>query len=311
MTIGIAAYGPRAGMAVLKALAAVEAIGAGAIGGYISLVAIGIDGVLHRLEAQRGGTSTILSAPLPVEIATARHAVLMSSGPDRPAPLSQFTPGDAKVGLITGHRFPNMPGETGMPLNEEVLHRMLGGELASKAVAAVLEGNPLADAGLIALSVNGEIALGDTVLLQDFPDRGRAQLGNLDEGAVVAVLHNGIAPYRGLALVAAEIALSCMTDPPDEIISVQLTAGTPVVAGRSNAVIVDDNRRVTALQVKDERKASGRWSFGLGYRTAVIDCRGRALGNVLFESFLVADAGVLQSVDGVAQKALDVVPSTD
>ncbi len=52
---------------------------------------------------------------MPTVFAHARHAALMSSGPNRPSPLAQFTPGDARVGLVTGHRLPNTVGAGGDP----------------------------------------------------------------------------------------------------------------------------------------------------------------------------------------------------
>ena len=90
MTIGIAAHGPNAGLAVVRALAAVEAIGRGAIGGFVSLVAIGVDGRIERAVIQRGGSATLFGAAghVPSSIATSRVVGLMSSGPDRPEPLS-------------------------------------------------------------------------------------------------------------------------------------------------------------------------------------------------------------------------------
>ena len=129
MTIGIAVYGPMAGLATFKALQAVERVGRGAIGGFASFVAITADGALLRSETQRGGTATLFTAgeticALPPQaFAEAPWAALMSSGPDRPAPLSQFTPGRAGVGLVSGHRLPNMPGADGLPINRAVLDR--------------------------------------------------------------------------------------------------------------------------------------------------------------------------------------------
>ncbi len=60
MTIGIAAYGPNAGQAIIDALRAAEAVGHGAISGFVSMVVIGEDGELHRIETQRGGTQGLL-----------------------------------------------------------------------------------------------------------------------------------------------------------------------------------------------------------------------------------------------------------
>ncbi|MFP4126312.1 MAG: DUF6963 family protein, partial [Alphaproteobacteria bacterium] len=122
MTIGIAATGAGAGLAVFAALRAVERVGRGAIGGFASFVAISEAGELVQAETQRGGTATLFVdgeatgvAP-PAAVAQARFAAVMSSGPDRPPPLARFTPGDAAVGLVSGHRLPNMPGVDGAPL---------------------------------------------------------------------------------------------------------------------------------------------------------------------------------------------------
>ena len=116
MTIGIAAYGPNAGQAIIDALRAAEVVGHGAISGFVSMVVIGEDGELHRIETQRGGTQGLLKGgEMPTHFMRARHAALMSSGPDRPSPLAQFTPGDARAGLVTGHRLPNTVGAAGSP----------------------------------------------------------------------------------------------------------------------------------------------------------------------------------------------------
>jgi len=124
VTIGIAAHGPNAGLAIVKALAAVEAVGRGAIAGFVSFVAITAAGGIHRAVTQRGGSTALFDGDvqsIPAEIAAAETACLMSSGPDRPEPLSQFTSADPRIGLVTGHRMPNTIGVSGVNLNDEVL----------------------------------------------------------------------------------------------------------------------------------------------------------------------------------------------
>ena len=115
MTIGIAVHGPQAARAALAGLEAVEAVGRGAIGGFVSLSVITPGRKLIDLGVQRGGAQAMLAQPGMAQTDGARLAVLMSSGPDRPEPLSQFTPCDPAAGLITGHRLPNMPGPDGIP----------------------------------------------------------------------------------------------------------------------------------------------------------------------------------------------------
>src|SRR3546814_1977272 len=98
---------------------------------------------LFRSDTQRGGTATLVGAKgtPPPAFASARLVALISSGPDRPEPLMQFTPADAAVGMVTGHRLPNTPGVDGRPLNLAVLARLQQGETPRQAVEAVLAAN--------------------------------------------------------------------------------------------------------------------------------------------------------------------------
>src|SRR5690606_22937806 len=124
MTIGIAAHGPNAGLAVMRALAAVEAVGRGAIGGFVSFVALTEKGGAEWRSVQSGGSAALFGAgqhSMPSVLARARNAAVMSSGPNRPEPLCQFTPALEHVGLVTGHRMPNTIGVNGINLADEVL----------------------------------------------------------------------------------------------------------------------------------------------------------------------------------------------
>jgi len=94
MTIGIVAHGPRAGLAIVRALRAIEAVGRGAIGGFVSFVSIASDGSVERAETQRGGTIGLFpngeTEGSAASLMEAPTAGLMSSGPDRPEPLIPF-----------------------------------------------------------------------------------------------------------------------------------------------------------------------------------------------------------------------------
>ncbi|MET0745480.1 MAG: hypothetical protein ABWY78_19065 [Microvirga sp.] len=298
MTIGIAAYGPRAGQAILEGLRAAESIGRGAIGGFVSFAAIGEDGRLHRAETQRNGAQCLFGGEaLPAHLARARHAVLMSSGPDRPAPLAQFTPGDPLVGLVTGHRLPNTPGAAGIALNEEVLRRMGQGSTPSEAVERVVRDNPHVDGGLIALALDGEVHARDTAYVERFPDRGGVVLGSREQGGIVAVLHNAIRPYRSLALLVAETVLDTMapTNQPDGVVG--FAAGVPIAIGPESAIHVDAAFSVLSLALRDPRYLSGRWSLGLGPMAPIL-MNGTVVAHALYEPYLVIDAGRLETMDG-------------
>jgi hypothetical protein len=300
MTIGIAAFGPNAGRAVWQGLRAVAQVGRGAIGGYASCVAIRADGEVLRAETQRGGASALLDAhgALPEELAAAPFAGVMSSGPDRPEPLSQFTPADGAVGLVTGHRMPNDRGASGMRLNDEVLVLMRAGLDPEAAIGRVVAANPDADAGLVALDRQGRLGAADTPHVMKRGDRGMARLVSPCGRAGVAVLHNAILPHRPLAALAAEVALDVML-PPDRVDGwITVEAGTPL--GRAEGaswLAVDAADRVTGILLDRPRLLRGTWSLGIGHEPE-LRRDGRCVGVVLYEPYMVIEDGVLRSADG-------------
>ncbi len=308
MTIGIAAYGPDAGRAVLRALAAVEAVGRGAVRGFVSFVVLTAVGDVRRFDTQRGGGGALFPgglAAMPAAVAQARVAGLMSSGPDRPEPLSQFTPALASVGLVTGHRMPNTVGVNGMLLNEEVLDLMRGGASPEEAIGLVIAANPSVDAGIIALSAAGAVHAADTPRVQRRGDVGRALLRSANGEAVVAVLHNSIRPLRPLASLAAEVALDEMVpdDRPDAWITFR--SGAPVTSGRVNGVDVAEDGSVRAIIVDDEKFLGGRWSLGMGYEAHVLRGR-RTVATMLYEPYMVVENGRLRLIDGESILAVPI-----
>jgi hypothetical protein len=298
MTIGIAAFGDRAGQAIIDGLAAAEAVGRGALHGFVTLVTIGPDGRLHRAEVQDGGVRALLAGrPVPDPIANAPLAGLMSSGPNRPAPLSQFTPADPNVGLVTGHRFPNSRGARDRPLNLEILDLMRRGFAPEAALAKVIADNPQADAGFIALSRDNRLHAENTPHLLGFGDAGRA-IGRLGDGnAGVAVLHNAISPHGSLAALVVEVALSAMGASRAPDCAIAFSVGVPILISDRNAILLDDGAQVQAVTTHDKRYASGSWSFGLGYQAEVYR-RDVLIGTALYEPFLRAEDGKIASIDG-------------
>lgn len=301
MTIGIVAFGPHAGLAVFKALQAVERVARGSIGGYASFVAVTADAVL-RHETQRGGTGTLFTAgestgldPDPAT-AAARLAGVMSSGPDRPEPLAQFTPAAAGVGLVTGHRLPNMPGADGVPLNSAVLDLMRGGTDAPEAVDRVLDGNPGADAGLIAGSLAGAAYARNSDRVMQRPDLGQAR--RVAGGSVVAILHNAIRPVAPLADLAAEVALDVMLRRGESDGEIEVRAGTPVVAGSENRVLVGPELVATEIQTSDGRLVTGRWNCAAIYLGARVVQDGTELGTTMTEPNMVVENGRVVSMSG-------------
>jgi len=301
MTIGILASGPQAGLAVFRALRAVEQVGQGAIGGFASFVALDGERLL-RHETQRGGTSTLFTAgertggEPDAATAAARLAGVMSSGPDRPVPLSQFTPAATGIGIVTGHRLPNAGGRNGVPLNTAVLDLMGSGCSPKDAVDQVLESNPEADAGLIAGNLGGRLYSRNSSRVAERPDLGHA--GRVVGDVAVEVLHNAIHPVMPLADLAAEIALDVMLRRFEPDGEVTLRAGTPVVLGEKNRVLVDEDLVVLEVQSNDPRIIAGSWNCAAVYLGSCVVKSGAEIGVTLSEPNIILEDGRLVTMSG-------------
>lgn len=319
MTIGIAVRGPMAGLAAFEALAAVERIGRGAIGGFVSFVALTADGRLLRVETQRGGTKTLFTdgeetgVQPPPDIAEAPLAGLMSSGPDRPVPLSQFTPAAPNVGIVTGHRLPNMQGADGVALNQAVLTRMQAGGPAVLAAEHVLEQNPDADAGIIALGLEGEAFAGNSDHVQRRGDLGRTLVGDPSSGAVVAVLHNAIHPHHVLSDLAASVALDIINPLDRADFSIEITAGTSIEIGDENVVHIDDDGQALRIAVTQSSWLGPRRDGAVIGFAAMVSHGGRVIGQTVTEPYTVVENGCLVSLSGrdavtIGVRAVDEPP---
>jgi hypothetical protein len=302
MTIGIAAVGPGAGMAVFDALGAVERVGWGAIGGFVTFVALTGRGELLRFETQRGGTATLFidgektGVVPPKIVADAVMAALMSSGPDRPEPLSQFVAAASGAGIVTGHRLPNAPGVSGIPVNEAALSLMRSGKSARQAVKSVLAENPKADAGLIAIDAGGAIFSANSERVQDRPDLGHARAAT--GGSVVEVLHNAIHPIGSIAQLAADIALEAMIPTTKSDGWVNVTIETPLSFGPEDCVIIGENGNALEIITTDERILKGRWNCAAIYLGSMVKRDGRVLGQTVFEPNVVVADGRILSMSG-------------
>lgn len=302
MTIGIAASGPRAGLAIFRALGAVERIARGAIGGFVSFAAITADGRLVRFETQRGGTTTLFvdgertGVDPPSWVAQAPVAALMSSGPDRPEPLSQFVAGDAGAGLVTGHRLPNRSGSAGMPVNQQVLQYLVDGHAPQAAVNAVLDASPQADAGLIAVDLQGCLYARNSARVATRPDLGGVRRETDD--AVVEVLHNAIHPVAAVAHLAAELALDIMQPRfnPDAWLAIH--AGIPVEAGKQAAVLVDADLQAVRVVTTDPDLLLNVQGGSALYIGAAVLRDGQRIGTLIEESYVLLEDGIIRSLSG-------------
>jgi len=312
MTIGIAVSGPMAGLAAFMALRAVEHVARGAVGGFVSFVVLSDEDQLLAAKTQRGGTATLFTESEatgtlpPPAFATARLAGLMSSGPNRPEPLIQFTPSDPTAGIVTGHRLPNMPGSAGVPLNLAVLERLRRGEMPRAAVEAELAANPRADAGIIALARDGSLYAADSALVSRRDDRGSYLGEDAKTGARCAVLHNSIFPVAPLAPLAAAIAFDAMAPADQADFHVTVAAGTPLALGEESCLQIGAGGRVSQITVADPIWLGGCHHGAALPHGAAVWRDGQLIGRVIFEPYCVVENGILRSLSGLDEAIVAV-----
>ncbi|MGR3805636.1 DUF6963 family protein [Marinibacterium profundimaris] len=294
MTVGIAVYGPGAARAALAGLEAVEAVGRGAIGGFVSLSVLLEDGTLFDLGTQRGGAQALLALPGFARTRGARHAVLMSSGPDRPDPLSQFTPGDPAVGLLTGHRLPNMAGPDGHPPNLVALTAMGAGASPSVAIETALSADPELDAGLIAMNLAGDIALLNSASVGARDDIGAAHFTG--DGIAAAVLHNTIFPHHALA----DLAVSAIRDsmaPGDAAPNLGTALGQRVHPGPCRALLVGSGG-IEGFEAPGAQWQRPEWEGCPVRRGDPAMAGGEVVGRVVAEAYCILRDGTVTGTRG-------------
>jgi hypothetical protein len=304
VTIGIGAYGPGAGLAVYLGLRAAERVGSGAIGGFATFAAITADGALLRHETQRGGSRTLFldgettGVPPPVEVAEAIAAAVISSGPERPAPLSQFLAADGGAGLVTGHRLPNGPSVDGNPLNAEALGHLARGLSAEVAVNAVIDRNPEADVGLIAVDLKGGAFFRNSARVARRPDLGHARLEDAGAGAVVEVTHNAIRPGPAVAAIVAATAMHSMAGRVEAYGWVTIEAGIPVELAEEDAVHCGDDLVATRVTTTDPILVRGRQVGAAIYLHSAVYRGPERLGLTLFEPIVTIEDGRIVEMSG-------------
>lgn len=300
MTIGIAAFGTAAGRAILAGLAAVEAVGAGEIRGFGVFRAISPDGTLIDAETQDGGATALRAAlqahGLLAAAETAAVAALISSGPDRPEPLTQFLPGSS-AGLVTGHRLPNTRGADWVALNLAALRRLQAGESPESALSTVVTGNPEVDAGLIAVAP-GALAVAETARVLRRNDRGRALLVLPGGAAGVAVLHNAIQPFEGLAQLAAGVARTVLEAALPPLPAFRIAAGTRIALGTEDGVWLDGDGAVQRIAGGNPGLTLYRgWTSSAVYLGTPVHQGGRRVGITVGEARCRLDRGLVEAVD--------------
>ena len=301
MTIGVAASGPRAGAAVREAVLGAELLGRGAIGGFAVFAVLDARGDLQYCETQRGGIGQLAIPPAWLD---ARTAAIISSGPDRPEPLIQFLAGASQLGLVTGHRLPNRAGEDGIPLNTAVLDRLALGQSAQQAVDAVLANHPEVDAGLIAITANGELGWGNSARVARRSDQGTA--GRDDAIGRVRLLHNSIYAESSSQLsdTLAYIAWAQIQGRLGPWRFLRLNQAVAVRAGPGDRVQVDEMGNIVSLESADPHVPRLNRRATAVYLGTEVWCGDRRMGRVATELYATLTDGTATPLDGVAQQTL-------
>ncbi|MET1416415.1 hypothetical protein ABVF61_29385 [Roseibium sp. HPY-6] len=306
MTVGIAATGPNAGAGVLAGLRATEAIGQGAIGGFVSLAVLTKDQQLFRSETQTDGASGLLQKELPENMLGAPFAALISSGPNRPVPLAQFVAAKPGVGLVTGHRFPQIPADDGIPLNAHVLAAMERGQSPQMAIDAVVDRFPDHDAGFVALSIDGTIAAGNMPAVLLRRDHGCSSRTLQSPPVSVATIHNAIHPIRVLADMINDIVLEEMLRPPAAEHWITASQGIRLIRGQRAEIHINRDEEVVQILHPQAMQHPDPVPFGLGDQVRII-LNGRDIGWLGYEPFMIVKDGVIMTMDGKPSLKLPIL----
>lgn len=297
MTIGIATRGPRAGLAAWRALLAAELLGRGEIGGFCVFTWRDAAGEFRQLVTQQGGTSGL--PELPPGWQEAEFAAIISSGPNRPEPLSQFLPFDTAHGLVTGHRLPTSRTTAGEALNLAALALMRQGRLSPESLAELLAG-PAMDAGLICLPLKGPVVLANSPRVETRDDHGRHLR---EEGPkVAAVLHNSIHAAtlmgHGLAAALTGIAGEALGMGSAAHGIARLPDRVRVIHDGQEAVHLDAAGLVTAIHSADPAYGGIRPGITAIYSRMPVWQGGRRIGHAASEVFARLDTRELHARPG-------------
>ena len=308
MTIGIVAFGPNAAAGILAGLHTVETNGRGAIGGFVSLAALTKDGRLLRASIQDGGSQKLFGTDMPTEIAQARLVGLISSGPNRPEPLSEFIAAEPGVGIVTGHRMPQTRVDHGIALNAKVLAAMKMGAHPQVAVDQVIALHPETDAGFLACSTDGCLGSGSTQSVLARGDQAVGMLESTSVAARVASIHNAIAPSNLISSLTNQVALDAMLRPDTPVGWVKVVSGIALEQGAQAQIHIGSDGNAERIFVPKGHFLTGNWSVGLGDKVAVM-ASGQRIGWLGYEPFMTVKDGQVRDIDGHPEISIPLLSS--
>lgn len=248
MTIALAAYGPNAGKAVHEGLLADEVLGRGEIGGFAVFSVLDALGAHQQFACRSGGIVQLDDIP---SYHAAQCSAVISSGPNRPEPLSHFLVGQSGVGIVTGHRLPNRKGADGVSVNCAVMALMAKGIPVGDAVTKVLGDNPEIDAGLIAVKPGGPIALANTARVNRRPDV--LQVMHQTDGYGYAMLCNSIYTARDITLgvTIGAIMQGVLSGEEVPFLVADFFGAVPILSAGRDQIELDLDNRVTSIQTAE------------------------------------------------------------
>ncbi|MBW2618056.1 MAG: hypothetical protein JRC92_04195, partial [Deltaproteobacteria bacterium] len=303
MTIGIGAIGPKAGLAIFRALEAAERVGEGSIGGFAVYRVISSDGQIYTYTTQRGGSATLVTRGEatgglpPQEALDAPVAALISSGPDRPEPLERCIPGETGIGLVTGHRIPMAPTKNKKPLNLEVLDLMRAGRTAPEAVKALMGDHPQIDAGIIAVDIKGNLGAQNSTRVLNRPDMMEVFREDRETGCKVAVFINEIHPKEA-AVVAAAKCLQVLVGEREPDFEITVKTGIMVTLSDKDTITIDDDYIATAVTITDQTILEGEQICVVPYINAKVIKGSGEVGHIISEPLTILKDGVIVDLVG-------------
>lgn len=331
MTIGVAAFGAQAGAAVYEAVLGAELLGRGAIGGFAVMAVLDPAGAVQYRVTQRGGVTAL---DVPASWQDARVAAIISSGPDRPEPLTQFLAGADGVGLVTGHRLPNLPGADGVALNRAALDRLTElseGQAARsqpprdraspghapqgspsqpqtprQAVETVLHAHAEWDAGLIAIDVHGRLGMANSARVLRRDDLG--EFSRVTPTASLGLLHNSIYARGDLAAQLGELAWSRLQGNDTATRFITLRQPVPLTPAAKDCVHVDAQGAIVAIETANPRLTTLDRISTAVYLATDVRRDGILLGATATELYVRIHAGAARPVDNPAQNSLLLAP---
>lgn len=198
---------------------------------------------------------------------------------------------------MTGHRLPNMPGPSGKPPNIVALEAMRAGVSGAGAIAKALAENPEADAGLIAMDLDGNITLANTELVARRDDIGAALADDPASGLRIGILHNSIYPHSALADVAVAAALDAAR-PEDAFTGEARLVGNMVTLGRQRALDLASDGGIASIFVDDPVWLGPVWEGSVVLRGDPVTVGNQKVGRIVREVYCRLENGRIVGARG-------------